>query len=99
MAGSVDQPESEPEQTQGYRQGLAYFDAAELQEKLDTIGFVDLDDLGPREVVARYLPGRSASVPEKGGHILHASTLRSARDGRPGSAGEPSNRPIDTEIE
>jgi methyltransferase (TIGR00027 family) len=54
---------------------LSFFDAGELRNKLMDIGFADVEDLGPRQIAAHYFPSRAPSLPDKGGHILHATTL------------------------
>jgi methyltransferase (TIGR00027 family) len=53
---------------------LSYFDTESLHEKLYSIGFVQLDDLGPYEIARRYLPEVAAPVSGAGGHIIHAAT-------------------------
>jgi methyltransferase (TIGR00027 family) len=57
---------------------LGYFEAEKLRAGLTDLGFSTVEDLGPPEIAARYFPGRAASVPEKGGHILRASSCRDA---------------------
>jgi methyltransferase (TIGR00027 family) len=53
---------------------LSYFDTETLHEKLYSIGFSRLDDLGPYEIAHRYLPEVIATVSGAGGHIIHAAT-------------------------
>jgi methyltransferase (TIGR00027 family) len=53
---------------------LSYLDTETLHEKLYSIGFARLDDLGPHEIARRYLPEVAASVSGAGGHIIHAAT-------------------------
>jgi len=53
---------------------ITYFDAERLHPKLAAVGFTEIEDLGPAEIVARYFPGRSGSVPDKGGHVIRAAT-------------------------
>ena len=53
---------------------LSYFDTETLHEKLYSIGFSRLDDLGPYEIARRYLPEVLAPVSGAGGHIIHAAT-------------------------
>lgn len=53
---------------------VTYFDAGELRAKLEALGFAEVEDLGPAQMAARYLPGRAGSSPEKGGHVLLAGT-------------------------
>lgn len=53
---------------------LSHFDAGELRTKLLALGFSEVEDLGPPQIVARYFPDRPGSPPEKGGHILRAAT-------------------------
>ena len=50
----------------------SYFDADTLAAKLRAIGFGDVEDLGPREIAARYFGlGRRAG---NGGHVIRAAT-------------------------
>jgi len=53
----------------------SYFEADELRAKLMGIGFSEVEDLGPREIAARYFPKRVSGAPEKGGHILRAARI------------------------
>jgi len=53
---------------------VTYFEADLLHGKLRAFGFGEIEDLGPAEIVARYFPGRSGSVPGKGGHVIHATS-------------------------
>jgi hypothetical protein len=34
-----------------------------------------VEDLGPPQIASRYFPTRVPSVPEKGGHIVCATTI------------------------
>jgi methyltransferase (TIGR00027 family) len=52
----------------------SYFDAAGMRAMLLGLGFRDIEDLGPPKIAARYFPGRVASMPERGGHVVRAST-------------------------
>jgi methyltransferase (TIGR00027 family) len=52
-----------------------HFETDILRAQLTETGFKTIEDLGPREIAARWFPQRAASMPEKGGHILHAATL------------------------
>jgi methyltransferase (TIGR00027 family) len=54
---------------------LTYFEAHELRTKLLGLGFTEVEDLGPPQIAARYFPNRAISLPEKGGHILRATTV------------------------
>lgn len=51
-----------------------YFEQVNLQDELKELGFSRIEDLGPREIAARFFPQRAAEMPEKGGHILYAAT-------------------------
>ena len=46
-----------------------------LRAKLLALGFTEVEDLGPREIAARYFPNRAVTLPDKGGHILRAATI------------------------
>ena len=58
---------------------LSYFESDTLRARLMALGFREVEDLGPPQIAARYFPGRAASMPGKGGHVLRASTVRSGR--------------------
>jgi methyltransferase (TIGR00027 family) len=53
---------------------LNYFKADELRAKLQALGFSEIEDLGPPQIAARYFPNRASTLPDKGGHILRATT-------------------------
>jgi methyltransferase (TIGR00027 family) len=55
---------------------INFFDTEELHRKLRAIGFTELDDLGPTQIVARYLPGRALPENDVGPHLLHAAKRR-----------------------
>lgn len=55
---------------------VTYFEASELRAKLIAAGFLEVEDLGPRQIAARYFPDLARAMPEKGGHILRASSIR-----------------------
>ncbi len=52
----------------------SFFEADELRVKLTGIGFMEVEDLGPRDIVARYLLSRGGDPRDRGGHIVHART-------------------------
>ena len=54
---------------------VTYFDADELHAKLEGLGFTEIEDLGPAQIASRYFPARAAPVPDKGGHVIRASTI------------------------
>ncbi len=54
---------------------LNYFEAEELRAKLMLLGFSEVEDLGPAQIAARYFPNREGILPDKGGHILRATTI------------------------
>jgi len=53
---------------------ITYCEAEALHTKLRALGFGEIEDLGPAEIFARYFPGRSGSVPGKGGHLIRATS-------------------------
>jgi len=69
---------------------VTYFEAEKLHAKLAALGFDEIEDLGPAQIVSRYFPGRAASLPDKGGHVIRAaknkSSSREVEESR-GSAG------------
>ena len=54
---------------------LNYFETDKLCGKLRTLGFSEVEDLGPREIAARYFPNRANTLPDQGGHVLRATTV------------------------
>jgi hypothetical protein len=54
---------------------VTFFETGALRAKLEVLGFRDVEDLGPREIAARYFPARAHSAPETGGHVLRAATM------------------------
>jgi methyltransferase (TIGR00027 family) len=54
---------------------VTFFEAEQLRARLMALGFREVEDLGPPQIVSRYFPGRAGPVPEKGGHILRAATI------------------------
>lgn len=53
---------------------VTYFGADELRHKLTALGFTTVEDLGPRQIAARYFPNGTGAMREKGGHIVRAAT-------------------------
>lgn len=49
-----------------------YFETDQLRAKLTELRFSEVEDLGPREIRARYFP-QSADDRDKGGHVVRAS--------------------------
>jgi methyltransferase (TIGR00027 family) len=54
---------------------VTYFEPEKLHAKLKALGFAEIEDLGPAQIVSRYFPGRAGSLPDKGGHVLGATTI------------------------
>jgi len=52
----------------------SYFEAEQLRGKLMELGFREVEDLGPPQIAGRYFSNPVASMPEKGGHVVRAST-------------------------
>src|SRR5208283_433765 len=40
----------------------SYFEAGELRAKLLAVGFTEIEDLGPRQIAARYFPNRGLTL-------------------------------------
>jgi methyltransferase (TIGR00027 family) len=53
---------------------VTYFKSDKLHAGLSTLGFSQIEDLGPRQIASRYFPDRASTAPEKGGHIIRATT-------------------------
>ncbi len=54
---------------------VTHFEAERLRAGLITLGFSEVEDLGPPQISARFFPNRSGAPPGKGGHIVRASTV------------------------
>ena len=52
-----------------------YFETSKLHAQLRAKGFVEIQDLGPPQIFACFFPNFASSIPESGGHILHAMTI------------------------
>jgi O-methyltransferase involved in polyketide biosynthesis len=52
-----------------------YFESVKLHTSLMALGFSDIEDLGPPQIASRYFPNRLSSPPDKGGHVLRATTV------------------------
>jgi methyltransferase (TIGR00027 family) len=55
---------------------ISYFEADNLRTKLLALGFTEVEDLGPPQIATRYFPDKPSARPEKGGHILRATTAK-----------------------
>lgn len=53
---------------------INYFESDQLRGELTALGFTEVEDLGPRQIAEHYFPSRAAAAPDKGGHLLRAST-------------------------
>jgi methyltransferase (TIGR00027 family) len=52
---------------------VSYFESDVLGAKLMSLGFTQVEDLGPPQIAARYFPQRAGMAPAKGGHIVRAA--------------------------
>ncbi len=50
-----------------------YFEADQLRAKLTALGFSEVEDLGPAQIMSRYFPQGASDGRDKGGHIVHAA--------------------------
>jgi methyltransferase (TIGR00027 family) len=53
----------------------SHFETDALRAGLTALGFREVEDLGPRTIRDRYFAGRGGSLPDRGGHILRATTV------------------------
>lgn len=53
----------------------SYFETGELHAKMTALGFREIEDLGPARIRERYFVGRGSDVRDRGGHVLHATTV------------------------
>lgn len=54
---------------------VTHFETEILRSRLIALGFSEVEDLGPPQISARYFPNRGSIPPDKGGHILRATTV------------------------
>ena len=54
---------------------VTYFEPERLHAELVELGFAEIEDLGPAQIVSRYFPCRAGSLPDKGGHVIRATTI------------------------
>ena len=54
---------------------VSYFEAEPLRQRLLEIGFLEVEDLRPGQMVERFFPGRGKQLPRRGGHVLRAWTV------------------------
>lgn len=54
---------------------MSYFEPGQLRARLQAIGFHEVEDLGPLQIAARYIQRPVHGLPDKGGHIIRATTL------------------------
>ncbi|MGB8494585.1 MAG: SAM-dependent methyltransferase [Candidatus Acidiferrum sp.] len=52
----------------------SYFETEALHAKLMALGFREIEDLGPALIRERYFANRGGSLPDRGGHIIRATT-------------------------
>jgi methyltransferase (TIGR00027 family) len=53
----------------------SYFETDALHAKLMALGFREIEDLGPALIRERYFANRGGSLPDRGGHIVRATTM------------------------
>jgi methyltransferase (TIGR00027 family) len=54
---------------------VSFFEASALRERLLEMGFLEVEDLRPGQMVNRYFPGKGSTLPRRGGHVLRAWTV------------------------
>jgi methyltransferase (TIGR00027 family) len=52
----------------------SYFETEALHAKLTALGFGEIEDLGPVSIRERYFAKRGDDLPDRGGHIVRATT-------------------------
>jgi methyltransferase (TIGR00027 family) len=55
---------------------VPHFETEKLHDKLRTLGYVYIEDLGPPQIVKRFYSDSTGSVSKNGGHVLYASTIK-----------------------
>jgi hypothetical protein len=56
-----------------------YFEADQLRAKLTALGFSEIEDLGPAQIVSQYFPHGAGDGRDKGGYIVRAATVGQRR--------------------
>lgn len=54
----------------------SHFDTDPLHARLAALGFCEVEDLGPAAIRERYFANRGGSAPDRGSHIVRATTVR-----------------------
>ncbi len=54
---------------------VTYFEAGPLRARLLRLGFLEVEDLRPGQMVERFFPGRGQGAARRGGHVLRAWTV------------------------
>lgn len=52
---------------------ITYFEADKLSKRLVQLGFTEVEDLSPSQIVQRYFPNRIVPAPDRGGHVVCAA--------------------------
>jgi len=55
---------------------VTHFEPEDLHARLSALGFTEIEDLGPPQIAARYLPEPIHPLPARGGHIVRAGRSR-----------------------
>jgi len=58
---------------------INHLDTVQLHAQLRALGFSELEDLGPAQIVARYFPDLGLPVPDRGAHLLRAAAVNRPR--------------------
>jgi methyltransferase (TIGR00027 family) len=53
-----------------------HFETDVLHAKLTSLGFCEIEDLGPALIRKRFFANRGGNLPDRGGHILRATTVK-----------------------
>ena len=53
---------------------VTYFEAEPLRKRLLSLGFLEVEDLRPGQMIERFFPSRGKQMPRRGGHLLRAWT-------------------------
>jgi len=55
---------------------VSHFETEKLHDKLRTLGYVRIKDLGPPQIAKRFNPNSKSPVSKNGAHVLYASTIK-----------------------
>jgi O-methyltransferase involved in polyketide biosynthesis len=53
----------------------SFFETDVLCTRLRTLGFTEIEDIGPAQIAERFFPGRLGKASDRGGHVVRAARI------------------------